>query len=431
MYLFTQGISNELLPFETKWSLNENIFDVNFSLNEGEKFLYIYDSPIQTIKCLFFIGCFKHSDCLKQFGYTGNNVPKSIIELINYGDGCFNFESHIEAFKNKGAEGLFVKYSSIKDNIKEISKFIGVKLSIKEIDSVNLPILNNLQEQRILEMYSDWKSKYDELPDIFKVKNKIKKKKIKEIIFEIEEKETPMNEEKNNFINQETVQTQLKNDDWIYNMPNIERFKRYSQTGEEGYIDYIFKHIGYGNKFLVDIGAWDGFYLSNTRYFIENYKFNHLLIDGDNHGNEDVKKEWITKENICSILEKYNCPKEFSLLSYDTDGNDFDIIQEMCSKYRPNVIICEVNGTIPYGVSKKIQYNPNHVWNNDDYYGFSFTAGLKLAESIGYKVVFQNDSLNLYMVRKDLLNNPEANINLNFNHSLYHPHNPVGVWVEV
>jgi hypothetical protein len=220
------------------------------------------------------------------------------------------------------------------------------------------------------------------------------------------------------------------NDNWISQIP-YNKYKKYSQTGEEGYLKYILDNIGYGNKFLVDIGAWDGFHLSNTRMFIESLGYQGLLIDGDNRGNTEVKKEWITKENICQILEKHNCPKEFSLLSYDTDGNDFDIIQEMCRTYRPDLIICEVNGTIPLGISKKIKYNPNHTWNNDDYYGFSFSAGLKLAESIGYKIVFQNDALNLYMVRKDLLSNPESSINLNFQHNPYHPHNPIGIWENV
>lgn len=222
-----------------------------------------------------------------------------------------------------------------------------------------------------------------------------------------------------------------KNDNWIYQIPNAQRFKKHSQTGEEGYLNYILQNVGYGNKFLVDIGAWDGFHLSNTRYFIEEHGYNHLLIDGDNRGNNEVKQEWITKDNVCDIMKKHNCPKEFSLLSYDTDGNDFDIIHALCSEYKPDVIVCEVNGTIPFGISKKIKYNPYHTWNNDDYYGFSYSAGLKLAEMIGYKVVFQNDALNLYMIRKELMVNPNMDIPIYFQHNPYHPHNPIGAWENV
>ena len=223
----------------------------------------------------------------------------------------------------------------------------------------------------------------------------------------------------------------IKNDYWIQQIKHSPKLKVYSQTGEEGYIKYILDNIGHNNKFLVDIGAWDGFNLSNTRLFIEQLGFKGLLIDGDNRGNSDVKQEWITKDNVCDILKKYDCPKEFSFLSYDTDGNDYDIIKAICSEYRPDLIICEVNGTIPLGISKKIAYNEKHTWNNDDYYGFSFSAGLKLAEEIGYRVVFQNDALNLYLVRKELLANPDAPLNVEFQHNPYHPHNPNGVWVNV
>jgi hypothetical protein len=217
---------------------------------------------------------------------------------------------------------------------------------------------------------------------------------------------------------------------WIYQTA-LHRFKQHSQSGEEGFIKYILDNIGHGNKFLVDIGAGDGEFLSNTKYFLDNHEYTGIQIDGNPQGNDNVKKEWITKDNICSILKKYKCPKEFTFLSLDLDGNDFDIIKAICSQYKPSMIVCEINGTIPIGVSKKITYNPEHLWNNDDYYGFSFSAGVKLAESMGYKIIFQNDALNIYMVRKDLLVNPKDDIQIDFQHSQYHPHKPNGNWEEV
>lgn len=222
-----------------------------------------------------------------------------------------------------------------------------------------------------------------------------------------------------------------KNDNWWISQIPLHKWKKYSQTGEEGYIKYILDNIGYGDKkFLVDIGAWDGEHLSNTKCFIDERGFTGLLIDGDNRGNPKVKQEWITAENVCAVLKKHKCPKEFSFLSFDIDGNDYFVIKEILSIYRPRLIVCEVNGTIPAGISKTIKYNPNHQWNNDDYYGFSFSAGLKLAEATGYRVIFQNDSLNLYLVRKDLLADPDS-IHVSFSHNPYHPHNPTGEWVEV
>ena len=218
-------------------------------------------------------------------------------------------------------------------------------------------------------------------------------------------------------------------DTWISEIGQ-HRFKKYSQCGEEGFIRFILSNIGYNNKFLVDIGAWDGTHLSNSKLFVE-CGYTALLIDGDNHGNPNVKKEWITRENVCDVLAKYDCPKEFSLLSYDTDGNDFDILLAILTNYKPDLVVCEINGSFPLGVSKKMVYNPSHVWNNNDYFGFSYSAALKLAEMTGYKVVFQNDSINVYMVRKELLANPEAEIQIPFAQRHGHPHKPDGLWENV
>lgn len=219
-----------------------------------------------------------------------------------------------------------------------------------------------------------------------------------------------------------------ENDNWVYLMKVHDKFKMYSQTGEEGIIGYILAHIS-ANKFLVDLGAWDGQHLSNTKYFLDHQGYEGLLIDGDNHGNENVKQHFITKENICGLLKNYGCPKYFDFLNIDLDGNDYYILNEILSQYRPALICAEFNGTIDNGVSKTIAYNEHHTWGNDDYYGFSFEAGKKLAEANGYAVVFQNDSLNIYMVRKDLLNGSEFGVNYAVNK--YHPHNPNGEWVEI
>lgn len=203
---------------------------------------------------------------------------------------------------------------------------------------------------------------------------------------------------------------------------------KYSQAGEEQHIMGILTTIGITNSYLVDIGAGNGVYLSNTKMLIDEMGFKGLLIDGDNRGNPQVLREWVTKHNIVHILAKHNCPIEFDLLSYDTDGNDYWILDNILNWFSPRLIVCEFNGTIACDVSKAIEYNPNHVWNNDDYYGFSFEAGKKLAEKHGYKVVFQNDALNMYLVKKELW--PQE-VDVTYTPNQYHAHNPNGRWVEI
>jgi hypothetical protein len=201
------------------------------------------------------------------------------------------------------------------------------------------------------------------------------------------------------------------------------KWSKYSQSGEEAYIEYLLSNIPPVNNHLVEIGAWDGFHLSNTRFLIEK-NWTHLLIDGDNHGNTEVKQHFVTKENILDILISYNTPKKFDFLSLDVDGNDLYILEEILTQYSPTLIVAEFNPIWHPHESKVITYDPTHTWNNDDYYGFSFLAGKKMAAKYGYSCVFQNDSLNMYFVK----NAPEMNIQYEVKN--YHPRSEKNSWIE-
>lgn len=191
---------------------------------------------------------------------------------------------------------------------------------------------------------------------------------------------------------------------WVNEIKNAPPVKKYSQCGEEGYLEYILSNIPSEdrNNFLIDLGAGDGFSLSNSRYFIEK-GFQCILIDGNNHDNEQVSEHFITADNIIDLLRSYFCPLRPDLLTIDLDGNDLYIMEQVASDYRPKVIVAEFNPIWGEGVSKSIKYNPDHRWNDDDFYGFSFAAGLKFAEKHNYTCVFQNDDLNMYFVDNEVL----------------------------
>lgn len=203
----------------------------------------------------------------------------------------------------------------------------------------------------------------------------------------------------------------------------VDKWFKYSQSGEEAYIEYLLSVNRGVNNHLVEIGAWDGFHLSNTRFLIEK-NWTHLLIDGDNHGNTEVKQHFVTQENILDILSSYNTPKEFDFLSIDVDGNDLYILEKILTQYSPTLIVAEFNPIWQPHQSKVITYDAAHTWNNDDYYGFSFLAGKKMAAKYGYSCVFQNDSLNMYFVKGA----PEMNVQYDVKN--YHPHSSKNTWIE-
>jgi hypothetical protein len=220
-----------------------------------------------------------------------------------------------------------------------------------------------------------------------------------------------------------------QNDNWVKNLHTLTTWRKYSQTNEECYIAEILKNIPSCGKHIVELGAWDGYHLSNTRYFIENLEYTALLIDGDNKGNTEVKEHFITKENILPILKSYKTPIKFDFLCIDLDGNDLYVLEEILKQYEPSLIVAEFNPIWQPHESKVITYDEKHTWNNDNYYGFSFMAGCLLAKKYGYRCIFQNDSLNMYLVKEEYVKDiPNTEVQYAVAH--YHPASHKTTWVD-
>ncbi len=135
---------------------------------------------------------------------------------------------------------------------------------------------------------------------------------------------------------------------------NLFEHKVYSQNGEDGIIMMIFRKIGTTNKFCVELGVGDGSEC-NTRYLIEKKGFKYLHIDAGNYPKKytDIKKEFITAENINDLFKKYNVPEEFDLLSIDIDYNTYWVWKAL-EGYKPRVVVIEYNSSIPPTESKAV-----------------------------------------------------------------------------
>lgn len=218
---------------------------------------------------------------------------------------------------------------------------------------------------------------------------------------------------------------------WIKQLPKLDlSANKYSQYGETEILKYIFNNIGRTNYFLVDIGAGGaGQNLSNSREFIEN-AWEGLLFDMD--GSEGTIKEFVTPDNIVSILMKNECPVEFDFLSVDIDSFDYDVLDNILSHFRPRVICAEYNGTLDPSSKVKLAYEEGYTWDGTNKYGFSFMAGCDLLFKHGYAVVLCHKETNLFAVRRDLIS-PElypAEIPLP-KRNIYHAINPNANFIEI
>ncbi|WP_340153596.1 hypothetical protein [uncultured Marivirga sp.] len=188
----------------------------------------------------------------------------------------------------------------------------------------------------------------------------------------------------------------------------------YTQNGEDGIIEEIFRRIGVENKTFVEFGAHG--VKNNSTYLLLKGWTGHWII-GTDQGfaviNKNFKefieskaltlaKRWITRDNIESIFQEAAVPKELDFLSIDIDGNDF-WVWESISSYNPRVICIEYNATFPANVSLAMKYNENHSWKQNSYFGASLLALEKLGQKKGYKLVGCDFAgCNAFFIREDL-----------------------------
>jgi len=199
-------------------------------------------------------------------------------------------------------------------------------------------------------------------------------------------------------------------------------FRLYSQHEEDGILLYIFSLIGTTNKKSVEICAGNGIEC-NTANLIINHRWIGLLCDGKEENikeakqfyatNSDtkywpptIKKEWITKGNVNTVIEQNNFNGEIDLLSLDIDGIDYWLWKEI-SIISPRVVVLEFNHlwgpeksvTVPY----KDDFIVDFTEYGSDYAGASLKAFVKLGRAKGYRLVGTNTiATNAFFVRNDI-----------------------------
>jgi hypothetical protein len=197
------------------------------------------------------------------------------------------------------------------------------------------------------------------------------------------------------------------------NTAGLNLYKRnvFSQWGEDGIFEHIFKTIGFTSKYCVEFGGADGIFMSNIRNIIVNHGGRGIFIEGDPEkakmGIETYKDNpditfvcdyvgFETNTKLDDILDANNAPDEIDLCSIDIDGYDY-FVWEAFVKYRPRVIIIEYNPSIPNEVLF-IQPKSENVFQ-----GSSAAAMVYLGVQKGYELVAVTET-NCIFVQKEYFN---------------------------
>lgn len=175
----------------------------------------------------------------------------------------------------------------------------------------------------------------------------------------------------------------------------------YSQHGESKILKNIIDNIGELNRYAVEFGASDGYWLSNIRMFFDEGWTGIQMEGGPKAGVNGVFQEFITKENINSLFDKYEVPDKFDILSIDIDGNDYWIWEEI--NRNPNVVIIEYNSNFDKNVSVSLEYDPQNSFDGSYAYSASFKAMCSLAEKKGYYLYCEIGFNNLIFIKKDFI----------------------------
>lgn len=206
----------------------------------------------------------------------------------------------------------------------------------------------------------------------------------------------------------------MKKQKQIINLSEFRTRDGNSQNAEDGIIIKLFELCKINSGFLVEIGSWDGIYLSNMRtHYQRNPEFKTMQVEASHERFQQLVKcglpwnenniflnlnvEPNGENGLNAIFDKYIPEKEtLALLSIDIDGPDLKVFQALdIKKYRPAVVIIEhENWQSPASLTslesefKKRGYNIVYCTGNfifiDEKYGIKNTESInKLVKKSG------------------------------------------------
>jgi hypothetical protein len=187
----------------------------------------------------------------------------------------------------------------------------------------------------------------------------------------------------------------------------------FSQNGEDGVLQEIFRRIGTTNGYFIEIGASPN--ESNTVLLADAFGWQGTIIDASEsessglttkYASSDrvvVARAFVDASNINGLLDSEDIPTVPDLFSLDIDGNDYWVWSAL-EVIRPRVVVIEYNSHVPPDLEAVQPNEPTRAWNGTSFFGASLASFRSLASAKGYRLVHCDTSgINLIFVDKSTL----------------------------
>ncbi|MFL5963649.1 MAG: hypothetical protein ACJ757_12235 [Gaiellaceae bacterium] len=196
----------------------------------------------------------------------------------------------------------------------------------------------------------------------------------------------------------------------------------FSQFDEDGIALFLLAVLGTGTRRFVDIGGADGLRASNTANLALNFGFDGVFVDAresdvaagksfyESHPDTAASPpqfvcDWITRENVNSLVSGAGFTGEVDLVSIDVDGNDY-WIWEALECVEPRLVVIETHTEL--GLEDFVApYDARFDWRSagpGTRVGASPVAMTRLAAERGYVPVGANlYGFNVFYARQDLV----------------------------
>lgn len=192
----------------------------------------------------------------------------------------------------------------------------------------------------------------------------------------------------------------------------------HSQYDEDGILAEILRRIGHtGPGTAIEFGCGDG--RENNTVYLLRQGWRCWWAEGDpdaaarlrstfarplKEGRLAFAETFLTAEDVAGVFGELGAPTEPTVLSIDTDGNDYHLWKALAAGgFWPRVVSVEYNAALGPSLDWVMPYDPAHRFPATRWYGASLDALRQLGNELGYIFAGCNwYGTNAFFARHDL-----------------------------